>query len=94
MDFFTNNSPSAPVKASKVSSGTGKPQQNRHPERSASQVPHVEQRLICAESKDLGSAYRGDAVRKFSTSENPKTAYRSQIKHSSTREICEALRSG
>jgi len=37
--------------------------QNRHPERSASQIYRVEQRLVGAESKDPEYAYLTHAVR-------------------------------
>ena len=42
--------------------------QNRHPERSASQICRVKQHL-CAESKDPGGAYLTHAARSFSTTE-------------------------
>jgi hypothetical protein len=43
--------------------------QNRHPERSASQIDRVVQGLVAAESKDPGGAYLTQAVRSFSTTE-------------------------
>jgi hypothetical protein len=43
--------------------------QNRHPERSASQIYRVTQRFDGAESKDLGGAYLAHAARSFSTTE-------------------------
>jgi hypothetical protein len=42
--------------------------QNRHPERSASQIDRVTQ-CLCAESKDLGGVYFAHAARSFSTTE-------------------------
>jgi hypothetical protein len=44
------------------------PPQDRHPERSASPIYRMIQRL-CAESKDLGGAHFTHAVRSFSTTE-------------------------
>jgi hypothetical protein len=43
--------------------------QNRHPERSASQICRLDPALEGAESKDPGGAYSAHAVRAFSTTE-------------------------